>query len=334
LLFSRNYYLYVFVFPVATILNNLISNYIIKKKFPQYQSAGKVERSELISITKNVGGAFLAKVGSTVYLAVDNMVISFFFGLTILGIYSNYQFIITTLIAIFAIVHNSLRPVLGSYVVTDNADTNWNYMKLIDYVYMAVVIICCSCCMTLFQDFERIWAGEENMLPLSMVILIVIYFYSGRMSCILTVYQEAAGIWWHGKFIPLIAAIMNLTLNIIGVQLIGLPAILLSSIITSIAVILPGVMWVMFKYYFKGRKYLLEYFRNLLINILQAIFVIIVSYVILNNFIVNSWITLIVKAILSIGLSLMLVILVNLFHPLKKEIIRAIKLILIKKDKV
>lgn len=334
LLVSRNYYLYVLVFPMATILNDLISNYIIKKKYPQYRCAGKVDKEELVGLAKNVSGAFLSKLGSTVYLAVDNIVISAFLGLTILGIYGNYYYIITSLIAIFAIVHNSLRPVLGNCVATENMETNWNYLRVIDFVYMAVTIVCCACCMVLFQDFERVWAGESNMLPLSIVVLMVIYFYSGRMSSVLLVYQEAAGIWWHGKFIPLIAAILNLTLNIIGVQIIGLPAILLSSIITSVVVTLPGAIWVMFRYYFKKREYVIQYIKSLILNIVQAVFVIAASYLLLNNFAVNGWGTLILKGILCAGVSVVLVIVVNLLHPMMKEVVGVLKSILLKKDKV
>ena len=334
LLVSKDYYLYVLVFPVATILNDLISNYIIKKKYPLYRCAGKVEKEELINLGKNVSGAFLSKLGSTVYLAVDNIVISAFLGLTILGIYGNYYYIITSLISIFAIVHNSLRPVLGNCIATEDTATNWNYMKFIDFIYMAVTVVCCSCCMVLFQDFERIWAGAENMLPFSIVILMVVYFYTGRMSSVLLVYQEAAGIWWHGKFIPLIAAVTNLTLNIIGVQIIGLPAILLSSIVTSVLVTLPGVMWVMFKYYFKDRKYLKEYFKTLLITMIQAVIVIGVSYIILNNMVVNTWGMLLVKGVFSAGLSVILVILVNIFNPMVKEVLNVVKSIIFKKDKV
>lgn len=334
LLVSRNYYLYVLVFPVATILNDLISNYIIKKKYPQYKCAGKVEKEELINLGKNVSGAFLSKLGSTVYLAVDNIVISAFLGLTVLGIYGNYYYIITSLIAIFAIVHNSLRPVLGNCIATENSETNWNYLKFIDFIYMSVTIICCSCCMVLFQDFERIWAGEENMLPILIVVLMVIYFYTGRMSSVLLVYQEAAGIWWHGKFIPLIAALVNLTLNIVGVQLIGLPAILLSSIVASLLVTLPGVVWIMFRYYFKDRKYLMEYIRNLIVTAIQATIVIILSYLILDSFVVNSWGMLLVKGAVAAGLSAILVLVVNVFNPMIRQSFEIVKSIITKKDKV
>lgn len=333
LLISKNYYVYVLVFPVATIIGDLIANGIIKKKYPQYKCDGTVEKSELISLGKNVSGAFLAKLGSTVYLAVDNIVISAFLGLTILGIYGNYYYIISSLIAIFAIVHNSLRPTLGNCIATENMKTNWEYFKRIDFVYMAVTIVCCSCCMLLFQDFERIWAGEENMLPFSIAVLLVIFFYTGRMSSVLTVYQEAAGIWWHGKFIPLIAAVTNLTLNIIGVQWIGLPAILLSSIITSLVITLPGVMWVMFNHYFKEKTFLKEYIKTLFVTTIQAIVVLVVTYAILNHIVVNSWMTLILKGILGAVISVILLLIVNMFNPILREVFGIVISKYIKKDK-
>lgn len=333
LLLFTNYYAYVLAFPVATIIGDLIANAIIKKKYPQYKCEGTFERSELINLAKNVSGAFLAKLGSTVYLSVDNIVISAFLGLTVLGIYGNYYYIISSLIAIFAIVHNSLRPTLGNCVATESMKTNWNYFKMIDFGYMAVTIICCSCCMVLFQDFERIWAGKENMLPLSIVILLVVFFYTGRMSCVLAVYQEAAGIWWHGKFIPLIAAVSNLTLNIIGVQLIGLPAILLSSIITSVGITLPGVIWIMFNHYFKDREYLREYLKSLAITTIQAFVVVGVTYFVLNSFVANGWGMLIIKGIVTAVVSVLIFVVLNVFNPNFREIVKIATSQFIKKDK-
>lgn len=320
LLLFKNYYAYVLAFPVSTIIGDLITYVVIKKMYPQFKCEGTVNRAELVRLAKNVSGAFLSKLGSTVYLAVDNIVISAFLGLTVLGIYGNYYYIISSLIAIFAIVHNSLRPTLGNCVATETVKSNWNYFRLIDFGYMTVTIVCCSCCMVLFQDFERLWAGEENMLPLSIVVLLVVFFYTGRMSSVLVVYQEAAGIWWHGKFIPLIAAITNLTLNIIGVQIIGLPAILLSSIITSVVVTLPGVIWIMFKHYFKEKGLLKEYMISFITTMVQAVIVVAVSFIVLDPLVVNGWIMLIVKGVLCVGLSGVLLLILNIFNPMLKEI--------------
>lgn len=322
LLVTSNYYIYVIVFPVATILNNLISNVVIKKKYPQYKCEGKVEKNELISLFKNVSGAFLSKIGSTVYLSVDNIVISAYLGLTILGLYSNYYYIISSLIGLFAVIHNSLRPTLGNYIATESAAKNWGLFKEINYLYMGFVTICSSCCLILFQDFERIWAGKDALLSFDIVVLLVIYFFTGRLSAVLGVYQEAAGIWWHGKWIPLIAAIVNLIFNIVGVQIVGLPAVLLSSIIASVCVNLPGYTKIMFKHYFKEKEYLKEYLKSIVGFVVRGIIVIIVSYIVVNNWAVNTWIGLILKGICSVLVSGICLIAVNFNHPLLRQTIK------------
>lgn len=319
LLTTKNYYIYVIVFPIATILNNLISNYVIQKKYPQYRCEGNVGKEELIGLYKNVSGAFFSKLGSTIYLSVDNIVISAFLGLTILGKYGNYYYIISSITAIFAVVHNSLRPTVGNCIATESIETNWEYFKIIDFVYMMVVAICCSCCMVLFQDFERLWVGENNLLSNSIVVLLVIYLFAGRLSALLGVYQEAAGIWWHGKFIPLVAAVVNLVFNVIGVQIIGLPAILLSSIMASLFVTLPGTIWIMFKNYFTKGKYLNKYVSILLGTVIKTVVVVVVSWLSLRNMNVNSWSSLIVKAVLSVLMSLFMMIVLDIRNPLLKQ---------------
>lgn len=324
LLLTNNYYLYVIVFPFATIVNNIISDVVIRKKYPQYRCEGKVSKEELIGLTKNVSGAFLSKLGNTVYLSVDNIIVSAFLGLSILGKYGNYYFVISSLISVFAVVHNSLRPTLGNNVATEDVATNWNYFKTIDFIYMMVVAVCCSCCVVLFQDFERIWAGADNLLPFSMVILLTVYFFVGRLYSVLGVYQEAAGIWWHGKFIPLIAAAVNLVLNVVGVQIIGLPAIVLSSIVASLCINLPGTIWIMFKYYFKNKEYLMYYLKSMVIRCLQTLVVILITYFIMRNVVVNSWIGLILKAIGCAILSIAFLLLSNVKNPLLNNVIQMV----------
>ena len=332
LLTTKNYYLYVLVFPVCTVLNNIIANFIIQKKYSQYKCEGNIGKQELKEILKNVGGAFFSKLGSTIYLSVDNIVISSFLGLTTLGIYGNYYYIISSLIAIFAIVHNSLRPTLGNCVATETVETNWIYMKKINFVYMFIVTICCSCCMVLFQDFERVWAGEDNMLPNYLVILFVVYFYVGRISAVLGVYQEAAGIWWQGKFIPLLAALVNLAFNIIGVHFIGLPAILISSIVSSLFVTLPGTIWIMFKHYFSNSHYLSCYIKKLLETTIKAIVVVAVIYFIMHNISVSGWGMLVIKAILCAVSSMFVLLLLNMRNSVIKEIFDTVILKVKRKD--
>ena len=58
ILFSQNYYGYVLAIPVFTVVNNVFTAYAVKKIYPEYYCAGKLDSSELYEIKKNVGGIF------------------------------------------------------------------------------------------------------------------------------------------------------------------------------------------------------------------------------------------------------------------------------------
>lgn len=129
LVIFKNYYVYVLMIPIATILNNLICGIVTNQKYPHFKACGHVTKQEIEIIKQKVGGAFFSKLGATVFLSVDNIIISSFFGLTILGKYSNYYMIITMLLSVFAIIHNTLRPIIGNCIVTDNKEKNYTLLK-------------------------------------------------------------------------------------------------------------------------------------------------------------------------------------------------------------
>ncbi|MCR4746317.1 MAG: hypothetical protein K5894_13965 [Lachnospiraceae bacterium] len=322
LLIYKDYYLYIMMMPIATIADSMICYIYTKRKFPQYKCDGHVEKNDLSLIMKNVLGAFLAKVGSTIYLSVDNIVISAFLGLFMLGVYTNYYYILAALIALFAVIHNSIRPVIGNNIVRKSVDENWRLFKNINNLYMILTVFCCNCCLALFQDFEKIWGGTDNVLPFFMVLLFVFYFYSGKQNCILTVYQEASGLLWHGKYITILAAIVNLTVNIVLVQIIGLPGILISSITANILITLPGTMYVMFKYYFNDNKYIREYMKSILYGFIKLILTSLIVFLTTNRFIADNIYLFALKLIFTVLISVILLIIFNFRSEEMRNFIR------------
>ena len=96
------------------------------------------------------------------------------------------------------------------------------------------------------------------MFVMEMVVLFALYFFVHKWCDMLYVYQEACGIWWETKFVPFIAAVVNLVVNIILVKTIGLSGILISTIVSVIFIYDTGYAKVLFKTYFasvnKGLK--------------------------------------------------------------------------------
>lgn len=325
LLVFANYYLYIVIMPIMTVVGNLVSYRVASKKFPQYKCEGMIEHEEIVEIAKNVGGAFFSKIGATVYLSVDNIVISAFLGLGVLGVYGNYYYVISVLIAVFAVVHNTIRPVIGNYLVTESKEKNWELLKRINYMYMCAVVFCCSCCVVLYQSFEYLWGGEQNLLSSIIVVMLVVYFYTGRISAVLTIFQEAAGIWWYGKFVPLISALVNLGLNLYLVNKVGLIGVILSSIVSSMLVTFPGNIYIIFKYLFPEKKYKLEYLKFTILFTLKSLIIIVGTYFICFRMDGSTILKFILKAVICMGVNIVLILGLNINNSYMKEMLIELK---------
>lgn len=103
------------------------------------------------------------------------------------------------------------------------------------------------------------------MLGIEIAVLMTWYFFVYKMGDMSYVYKEAIGLWWQGKYIPLISSMVNLVLNISLVQIIGLPGIIISTIISAICVNTPFGSRVLFKHYFNSNKLWLRFLRDVFI---------------------------------------------------------------------
>ena len=259
LLFTHNYYLYVMVLPVATCINNVCMAAAVHKYYPQYVCSGEIQQAELDVIKKKIGGMVFQKIGGIILTSVDTIVISSFLGLTCLALYQNYYYVVTALFGFFSVIMESVTAGIGNSVVTESVWKNYEDFKKFNLIYIWIVVWCSACMMTMYQPFIQIWIGKNAMFGMEMVVLFVVYFFANKWCDIICLYQEACGIWWETRAVPLIAAIVNLVSNILLVQMIGLAGILISTIISLIFVYDIGYARVLFHTYFKPVKGLKKY---------------------------------------------------------------------------
>lgn len=274
----HNYYVFVVVLPVTTLINNMITGYIAKKKFPEYKCEGKLNYKQLKEIGSKVGGLIFQKIGNIVFTASDTIIISAFLGLKILGIYNGYYYIIMSLQSIFVMLDKSLIPSVGNSIVKDDKKKNYADFKKFHFIYIWILSWMCACLLCLYQPFIKLWQGEESMFSINMVVLFVIYFFICFMGEMTHVYREAIGLWWEGKFIPLLASILNLILNLIMVKRFGIPGVLLSTIISSAFISVPYTAFIVFKYYFNSVNMWFEYLRKLIDYFIIASIISIITY--------------------------------------------------------
>ena len=248
----HSYYLYSLVMPLGTIVNNLILAYVTKKEYPQYQCRGELERSELTDLKKRLSGLFLQKLGGIVNDSADTIVISAFLGLTTLAMYQNYFFVVSSVMAMASIVMSSLTATVGNYVATESLADNYELFKKLNSIAVWLSGWCAICMFCMFQPFIELWLGVEYQFGYEMVLLFSLYFFSYHWCDALGLFQNATGLWWETRFIPAVAAGLNLTLNLLLVQVIGLAGVLLSTIIAMILIYNFASSGVLFRVYFKS----------------------------------------------------------------------------------
>ncbi len=315
LLTVKNYYAYVAVIPIITILNNLVLGVLADRAFPQYKCEGMISHAEKKEIEKKVGGMLFQKIGNIVLQSADTLIISSFLGLKILGIYNGYYYVITTLFGFITVIQQAMIPSIGNSVVTDTVEKNLTDFRKFQLLYLWIVIWCCACLLGLYQPFIRLWQGSENMLTNDIVVLLVAYFFIYKMGDINWMYREAMGLWWEARFVPLVSAIVNLIMNILLVGIIGLPGIIISTIISLVIVNFPWSSKVLFSHYFKSKK---EWHAYMVRTVLYFVSMLIISYVTWKVCVLipgQGFGNLILRGIICVILPNILLIVLNIKNP-------------------
>lgn len=243
----RNYYVYCVILPLMTIVNNLMTSYYVDKNYPDVKCEGKLEKSFFNTLKKQIAGLVAQKIGTTIISSVDNIVISAFLGLVVLAKYTNYYYILTSIVGVLGIITSSIMAGVGNSLVTKCREENLSQFKMFNFLYVWIVTWFSACMLCIYQPFMKVWVGEENTLSMGIVILFVVYFYVYKQNDMCGIYKQAAGIWWEGKFMPLVAAGVNLVINIALVLTIGLSGILISTIISLLFVYFPWGTWILYR---------------------------------------------------------------------------------------
>ena len=268
-----NYYVYIIVMPLFTLVNNIINAIWVKKLFPQYSCRGKVKPEIIKNIKTNVAGLMVNKLCSTSRNSFDSIFVSAFLGLTMTAIYNNYYYIFSAVVQVMAVLVSSMLAGAGNSVVTETKEKNYNDMNKFNFLYMWIAGWCTCCFLCLYQPFMKIWVGEELMLPFSSVVLFCAYFYVIKMGDVRGLYIDAAGLWWKQKWRAIAESAANLILNFTLVQFFGINGIIAATLISLFIInFCLGTQFV-FKFYFQNGKmwqYFLYHGRYALVTIVAC----------------------------------------------------------------
>lgn len=302
LVFYKQYILYLIVQILVTMLSNVFISRKVDKLFPYL----KFYKKEIIDvdtrkhIKKNVLGTMSSRLGGIIVTGTDNLLISAFIGVGLVGIYSNYILILNTVTSIITQIFNSITASIGNLIATENNEKSYDIFKKLFFINFLITEFCTVFFITLLNPFISIWIGEEYLLSNLTVFLIVINFFIIQMRKPAIIFIDTYGLYWEIKWKSFVEAIINLVSSILLVKFIklGVSGVILGTCISNILTNLWWEPYVVYKHGF-NRKFS-QYFYIYIKYLISGIFTTVITIFLANRLIFSGILELIVKSIICI----------------------------------
>ncbi|MBP5384996.1 MAG: polysaccharide biosynthesis protein, partial [Lachnospiraceae bacterium] len=161
--------------------------------------------------------------------------------------YNNYFYLMSAVSGVLDVVYTAVLAGIGNSLVTESITKNEKDFKVFVGINSWIIGWCSICFLCLFQPMMLLWMGRGLMLGFDTVLLLCVYFYVWKIRQAVLLYKDAAGMWHEDYLRPYVEMGVNLAVNIILVQTIGINGIVISTIISMALISLPWETHVFFK---------------------------------------------------------------------------------------
>ena len=236
LIFTQNYLLYLVIYILSNILSNVVISYRVDKLFPYLRESKykNVSKRELSEIKTNVKSLIVFKVGDIVSNGTDNILLSIFSNVNMVGLFTNYTTIIKQASGIFWDFLNGLTGSIGNVNAKESNDKKEKILLQILCISSLVYGFLCICLGVLINPFISIWLGSDFLISSDLIFVYLFVIYFEGYSFVTHTYRNTEGLFRYARFLPIISAFVNLTLSIILGNLIGIVGIFVATIISKL----------------------------------------------------------------------------------------------------
>ena len=285
---TKNYILFLLSSIILVIIQNIYISSKANKLYPfiKNKTDEKLEKEDMEGIKKNVSSLFIYKVGTVIMNGTDNIIISKFIGLIIVGFYSNYVLIINSVTTVLNQIFNAITSSIGNLVVTTNKKRSKEVYDNLNFANFWLYALFGVCIIVLINPFINVWIGKKYVMGFSIVFLLVLNFYVLGMQSVTNSFRNAYGLFWIAKYRPIIMVIINIVISVVLVQFIGIEGVLIGTLISRLVTTAWLDPYIVHKYGFEisPKSYYIDYLKYLVIFIaISIIFNYFVSMITINN---------------------------------------------------
>jgi len=262
LILFKNILLYLLVLFLSNLILNIFIWAYVRRKYPYTKKAnGKLDKGEFQTIRKKMSAIVLHKISGTIVVSLDALLISLFVSVTILGYYSNYLLISSSIFALMGGVFNGLSPYFGNANATSSREHLTDVFKKMRFLYFIVCTVAVTGIFVVGDYFLELWLSEETILPFMFLVVFCFNFFQAGYAVPLSSIRAAVGAYEPDRYYQFLIAGVKLGLGILLTICFGITGLLLASVISSAIPYLIIIPLVCHKYVYniKQVKYLLRF---------------------------------------------------------------------------
>lgn len=235
----HDYAIYLIVAFFATLGSNISISQSVDRSYPYLQKNlnARITKEDRKKIGKNIVGMVGSKIGSIVVRSTDNILLSAYLGLGIVGVYSNYLLIVTSITGILNKLLQSVTSGIGNLVISDNNRKRSMFVFKTHFLLNLFLVTTTATCLAVsFTPFIRAWAGDSYVLPVTVMSVIVINYYIDQIRQTSITFISAYGLFISNGKKSIVEALMNLLLSLILLVVfkLGIVGVLLGTILTDL----------------------------------------------------------------------------------------------------
>ena len=308
LILFKSFELYLVCRTIAMLFQWLLTELYVKKK---YIHIIKNKESEISSelkkdIVRNSKAMFMHKIGGALVNSAGNIMISAFCGVIVLGKYSNYVSIMTSMIGVLILFFIPLTSIIGHVFAESGGNILQRYYGFFcGFNYILGVIFFLGY-YSVIDDLISVFYGNNLDIDNFIVALITINFFLQFFRQATLLFRDSTGTFYYDRWKPIIEGTVNILLAFLLVSVLPehlrLMGVLISSIVSNLFVCHIIEPYVLYKHVFKTsiKSY---YIRN---YTLILIFIMLLGVCRMFRIdLANPWLNILINGSISVVVSLL-----------------------------
>lgn len=328
LIISKSFIAYLVCQIVWTLCTNVVLSIIANKNYPHIIKTkhSELPKEELRKIGKDIKALAISKVSGTVSSGTDNIIISKMFGLTPVGLVSNYLMIINSVNGIFYHALSSISSSIGNFNVGSDTERKRKVFDELFFVVYLIYSFVCTCLLILSEPFIEMWIGTEYTIPFFVLLNLVIGIYVGGLNYPVYVFRTTSGYFKEVQHVYVLCAVSNIVLSIVLGKVMGIAGVFMATWVSKLLLTEVADSFYSYKKILERRHimYFVKYFLFALLATLNAC----ICWFVVDLIPMQGWESFFIKAIVCGSINVIINTLALFYRWEFKSIINRIMLMI------